>query len=151
MFVPAASLLAHHSPSAIFDMKTKISLQGSVTKVDWVNPHIVLYMDTKGVDGNVENWKFESNPPKWFTKVGIVRADFAAAIGQTVTVEIVKALDGSKYGYLQKIVFPNGNLFPWKRVRRSRYIRDTLFWNPHRYSDSRDPARVAGLFTTKAG
>jgi Family of unknown function (DUF6152) len=110
LFVPGVSLLAHHSPSAIFDMKKKISLKGAVTKVDWVNPHIVLYMDTKGDDGSVDNWKFESNPPKWFTKVGIARADFAAAIGQEVTVEIVKALDGSKYGYLQKIVFPNGNL-----------------------------------------
>ena len=109
-FIPGVSLLAHHSPSAIFDMKTKISLKGSVTKVDWVNPHIVVYMDAKGDDGNVENWKFESNPPRWFTKVGVARADFTAAIGQTVTVEIVKAIDGSKYGYLQKIAFPNGNL-----------------------------------------
>ena len=109
MLIPGASLLAHHSPSAIFDMKKRISLKGSVTKVDWVNPHIVVYMDAKGDDGNVENWKFESNPPRWFTKVGVTRADFAAAIGQTVTVEIVKAIDGSKYGYLQKITFPNGN------------------------------------------
>ena len=109
LLIPGVSLLAHHSPSAIFDMKNKISLKGTVTKVDWVNPHIVVYMDAKGDDGNVENWKFESNPPRWFTKVGVARADFAAAIGQTVTVEIVKAIDGSKYGYLQKITFPNGN------------------------------------------
>jgi hypothetical protein len=109
MFIPCASLLAHHSPSAIFDMKKRVSIKGSVTKVDWINPHIVLYMDAKGDDGSVDNWKFESNPPRWFTKVGVTRADFAAAIGQTVTVEIVKAIDGSKYGYLQKITFPNGN------------------------------------------
>jgi len=110
MLIPSVSLLAHHSPSAIFDMKKKVSIKGTVTKVDWVNPHIVVYMDAKGDDGNVENWKFESNPPRWFTKVGVTRADFAAAIGQTVTVEIVKAIDGSKYGYLQQITFPNGNL-----------------------------------------
>ena len=110
VLISVTSLIAPHSPSAIFDMKKKISLKGSVTKVDWVNPHIVVYMDAKGDDGNVENWKFESNPPRWFTKVGVARADFAAAIGQTVTVEIVKAIDGSKYGYLQKITFPNGNL-----------------------------------------
>jgi ribosome maturation factor RimP len=41
--------------------------------------------------------------------VGVTRADFAAATGETVSVEIVKAIDGSKYGYLQKITFPNGN------------------------------------------
>jgi len=39
----------------------------------------------------------------------VTRADFAAATGETVTVEIVRAIDGSKYGYLQKITFPNGN------------------------------------------
>lgn len=105
----ATSLMAHHSPSAIFDMKHPVSLKGSVTKVDWINPHIVLYMDAKADDGSVESWKFESNPPKWFNKVGVTRADFAQAIGQTVTVMIVKAQDGSKYGYLQKISFPNGN------------------------------------------
>ena len=109
IIIPAASLLAHHSPSAIFDMKKVVTLKGTVTKVDWVNPHIVMFMDVKGDDGNVVNWKFESNPPRWFTKVGVTRADFAQAIGQTVTVEIVKAIDGSKYGYLQKITFPNGN------------------------------------------
>src|SRR5207249_10025223 len=86
-----------------------VTLKGTVTRVDWVNPHIVLFMDAQGEGGKVENWKFESNPPRWFTKVGVARADFAAAIGQTVSVEIVKAIDGSNYGYLQKITFENGN------------------------------------------
>ena len=109
LLISSRALFAHHSPSAIFDMKKKVTLKGTVTKVDWVNPHIVMFMDAKGDDGNVVNWKFESNPPRWFTKVGVNRADFAAAIGQTVTVEIVSAIDGSKYGYLQKITFPTGN------------------------------------------
>jgi hypothetical protein len=109
MLVPGVSLLAHHSPSAIFNMKQKVTIKGTLTKVDWVNPHIVMFLDAKGDDGNVVNWKFESNPPRWFTKVGVTRADFASAVGQTVSVEVVTAIDGSKYGYLQKITFPNGN------------------------------------------
>ena len=109
VLIPTASLLAHHSPSAIFDMKKKVTLKGTVTKVDWVNPHIVMFMDVKDDSGKVDNWKFESNPPRWFTKVGVNRADFAAAIGQEVSVEVVSAIDGSKYGYLQSIKFPNGN------------------------------------------
>src|SRR5580692_5567153 len=108
LLAPGVALVAHHSPSAIFNMKQKVTIKGTLTKVDWVNPHIVMFMDAKGDDGNVVNWKFESNPPRWFTKVGVTRADFAAAIGQPVTVEIVAAIDGSKYGYLQKITFPNG-------------------------------------------
>ena len=50
LFLPGL-LFAHHSPSAIFDMKTRVPLKGSVTKVDWVNPHIVVYMDVKSADG----------------------------------------------------------------------------------------------------
>ena len=123
VLLAATSLMAHHSPSAIFDMKKKVSLKGSVTKVDWVNPHIVIYMDAKGDDGNVESWKFESNPPRWFTKVGVTRADFAQAIGHTVTVEIVKAIDGSKYGYLQKITFPNGNQFSLLEAGQTEEVR----------------------------
>lgn len=109
LLIPATSLLAHHSPSAIFNMKQKVTIKGTLTKVDWVNPHIVIFMDAKGDDGNVVNWKFESNPPRWFTKVGVTRADFASSVGQMVAVEVVTAIDGSKYGYLQKITFPNGN------------------------------------------
>ena len=110
LLTTSALLWAHHSPSAIFEMKNKVSFKGTVTKVDWVNPHIILYMDVNGDDGNTENWKFESNPPKWFSKVGLNRADFASAIGQTVTVQCVKAIDGSKYAYLLEITFPNGDL-----------------------------------------
>jgi hypothetical protein len=98
---------AHHSPSAIFDMSKKVDVTGTLTKVDWVNPHIVVLLDVKK-DGAIESWKFESNPPAWFRQVGVSRADFAKAIGQTVTVEVVKAIDGSKYGYMQKITLPDG-------------------------------------------
>ena len=105
----ATTVMAHHSPSAIFDMKKLVTLKGTVTKVDWVNPHIVLFMDVKDDAGNIVNWKFESNPPRWFTKVGVNRADFAAAMDKTVSIITVTAIDGSKYGYLRKITFPNGN------------------------------------------
>ena len=110
LLTASLSVWAHHSPSAIFDMKNPASLKGTVTKLDWVNPHIVLYMDVKGDDGNIVSWKFESNPPMYFRKVGVTRADFAAAVGQEVTVKCLKAVDGSKYAYLVAIAFPNGNL-----------------------------------------
>ena len=100
----AGSLWAHHSPSAIFDMSKKFTLTGSITKVEWVNPHIVVYVDAKGG----EAWQLESNPPAWFRRVGVSRADFVKAIGQTVAVEGVRAKDGSLYGYLQKITMPDG-------------------------------------------
>jgi Family of unknown function (DUF6152) len=99
---------AHHSPSAIFDMAKRISITGTLTKVDWVNPHIVITMETKGDDGKTDQWVFESNPPSWYRSVGLARADFAKAIGQSITVEGVAAKNGTLYGYMQKIKMPDG-------------------------------------------
>ena len=110
VILPATvSLWAHHSPSAIFDMSKRITLGGTLTKIDWVNPHIVVYIDGKAEDGKTENWVFESNPPAWFRRVGVGRADFAKGLGQAVKVEGVRAKDRSLYGYLQKITFADGN------------------------------------------
>jgi hypothetical protein len=105
----AGQLWAHHSPSAVFDMSKQFTLTGTLTKVDWINPHIEVYLDAKKEDGSVENWKFESNPPSWFRRVALARDDFAKAIGQTVTVQGVRAKAGGLYGYLLKITFPDGN------------------------------------------
>ncbi len=102
------SLWAHHSPSAIFDMSKRIGMTGTLTKIDWINPHIVVYIDAKAEDGKAESWVFESNPPAWFRRVGVGRADFAKSIGQSVKVEGVGAKDRSLYGYLQKITFADG-------------------------------------------
>ena len=103
------SLLAHHSPSAVFDMTKPFVLKGTLTKVEWVNPHIDLLIDVPGADGAAESWKFESNPPSWFRHVGLNRADFAKAIGQSVTIGGLRARDGSRYGYMRKFTLPDGN------------------------------------------
>ena len=105
----AGSLQAHHSFSSIFDTSKKLVLSGTLTQVDWQNPHIVVLMQVKKEDGGTEMWKFESNPPAWFKRLGVTRSDFAKAIGKTVSVEGVRAKDGSLYGYLQKITFDEGN------------------------------------------
>src|SRR2546426_804081 len=91
------------------DMQKRIAVAGTLTKVDWINPHIVVYVDGRGEDGKAESWVFESNPPAWFRRVGVARADFAKAMGQTVKVEGVRAKDKTLYGYLQKITFADGN------------------------------------------
>ena len=104
-----APLWAHHGLSAIFDNSKKLTLTGTLTEVDWQNPHIVVLIDSKKDDGSVEMWKLESNPPAWFKRLGITRADFAKAIGTTIKVEGLRAKDGSPYGYLQKITFSEGN------------------------------------------
>ena len=84
-------------------------ITGTLTKVDWVNPHIAIFIDAQGADGAVEAWKIESQPPSWFRRVGLARADIAKAIGQSVTIGGVRARDGSHYAYLQKLTIADGN------------------------------------------
>lgn len=90
-------------------MKTKFVLTGTLTQVEWVNPHIAIYIDAKKADGSgVENWKFESAPPAFLRRVGVSSSQFKGAIGQTVTVDGNRAKDGSLYGFMQKITFADG-------------------------------------------
>ena len=114
LFLAAGSLSAHHSPSAEFDMSKRFTLAGTLTKVDWINPHIVVNIDAKGDGGKMERWRFESNPPSWFRRVGVSRSEIARGIGQTVTVEAVRAKDGSLYGYMQKLTLADGT--SWELV-----------------------------------
>ena len=96
------TLAAHHSTTAVFDTSKKVTVTGTLTKVDWVNPHIVVFIDAKG---GSEMWKLESNPPSWFRRVNVGRTDFAKGIGQMVTVEANPAKDGTLYGYMTKMTF----------------------------------------------
>ena len=104
----AASVSAHHSLTAVFDMGQRIAVTGTLTKIDWINPHIVVAIEAKGDGGKVDRWTFQSNPPSWYRSVGLARADFAKALGQTVSVEGVRAREGMLFGYMQKIKLPDG-------------------------------------------
>jgi hypothetical protein len=108
LLAAAGSAWAHHSTSAVFDMGKKVQVTGTLTKVEWINPHISIFVDAKG-DKGVEAWHFEGSPPAWFRRVGVNKNDIAKATGQMITVDGVKAKDGTLYGYLQKITFADGN------------------------------------------
>jgi hypothetical protein len=104
----SAVLSAHHGMAAIFDVNDKITMTGTLVKVNWVNPHIGLGIEEKDASGKTVTWTMETSPPGWYTKDGIAKTDFEAALGKPVTVIFLKALDGSKYGYVERITFPNG-------------------------------------------
>jgi len=109
VLLAAGSAWAHHSPSSIFDMSKPFTLTGTLTQVDWVNPHIAVYIDAKKADGSgVENWKWESAPPAFLRRVGVSSSQFKNAVGQTVSAYGFRAKDGSLYGFLTKITFADG-------------------------------------------
>ncbi len=90
----ATPLSAHHSFAAQFDGSKPITLQGTVTKVEWRNPHIWVYMDVKNADGSMTAWQCEGGAPNALTRQGWSRADLES--GKPLTIEGYLAKDGSK-------------------------------------------------------
>ena len=102
----AAPLWAHHSFAAQYDANKTIKLTGTVTKVEWMNPHIYFYMDVKGTDGKVVNWAFEGGAPNPLYRQGW-RKD-SLKNGDMVTVDGALAKDGSKLVNARQVVMANG-------------------------------------------
>ena len=74
LLVSAVPLVAHHSFAAAYDDKKPINLQGTVTKVELVNPHSWIWLDVKGKDGTVVNWGIEGGPPINLFRNGFTKA-----------------------------------------------------------------------------
>src|SRR5437867_5001570 len=109
MLLVAASAWAHHNMSAIFDFNDRVTLSGTLTKVDWRNPHIELIVDAKS--GNqVQTWSFEGPPPSFFRARDINKSDVESALGKTVTAEASRARDGSRSGLLRVMTLPDGKV-----------------------------------------
>ncbi|OYX34032.1 MAG: hypothetical protein B7Y99_06275 [Caulobacterales bacterium 32-69-10] len=95
---------AHHS-GAMFDREKTVSTSGVLKEVDWSNPHIHLVLET----GAAESWWFEGNPPAWFQRAGVKRADFAKGLTQKVTIEHHPLKDGRPGGSLVAVVYADGS------------------------------------------
>ncbi len=96
---------AHHSVGAEFDLSQRITLQGRLTKVEWMNPHVYLYLDvTEG--GKTANWACETAGPNTLSRQGWSRASFR--IGDRITVVGYRARDGAYVASAREIVLANG-------------------------------------------
>jgi hypothetical protein len=102
-----ASVAAHHSFAAEFDINKPVTLQGTVTKVEWVNPHVYVYLDVKDASGKVTPWSLSSLGPAAARRAGVTRANFGQ--GQTVTVLAYHAKDGSNFGFMRRMTFADGH------------------------------------------
>lgn len=99
--------LAHHSFQAEFDANKAVTLKGTLSKIDWINPHIYFYLDVKDDGGKMTTWTLESIPTGFMHRAGLTRDDFV--IGDTVTVLGYRAKDGTRaFAWVQEFTFANG-------------------------------------------
>jgi len=110
ILLAAGAAWAHHNMSALFDFNQRFTRTGTLTKLDWRNPHTYLSVEAKNDQGQVETWLFEGPAPNVFRNLNAIKADFEAAVGKTVKVEASRARDGSLKGLMRIITMPDGKV-----------------------------------------
>jgi hypothetical protein len=88
-----APVFAHHSFSAVFDADKKVSVSGTVTKLEWANPHIWVYFDVKEANGSITSWQCEGGPPNSLVRQGWNKNSLKT--GDVISVDGSRAKDGS--------------------------------------------------------
>ena len=102
----AAPGFAHHSFAGEFDVEKPIKLQGTITRVEWINPHAWIHIDVKKADGTVESWAIEGGTPNTLYRRGITRDSIKA--GMVINVDGYLARDGSKKANGRDLTLPDG-------------------------------------------
>jgi hypothetical protein len=89
----AVTVVAHHAFAAEFDANRPVEFTGTITKMEWVNPHVWLHMDVKKPDGTTESWAFEAGTPNVLFRRGLTKQSLLP--GTVVKVDGYQAKDGT--------------------------------------------------------
>ena len=101
-----ASVSAHHAFAAEFDADRPVNFEGTVTKMEWVNPHVWIHMDVAKEDGSMESWAFEGGTPNVLFRRGFTKQSLLP--GTMIMVDGYQAKDGTNRANGRDITFTDG-------------------------------------------
>ena len=102
----AVPLWAHHAFAAEFDAQKPVKLEGTVTKVEWINPHAWIHLDVKRPDGKVEEWMIEGGTPNTLFRRGVTSKSLP--YGTVIVVDGYQAKDGTLKANGRDLTFKDG-------------------------------------------
>ncbi len=130
LFLAAVPVWAHHAFAAEFDANKPVKLEGTVSKMEWINPHCWIHVEVKGADGKLETWMIEGGTPNTLLRRGFTKNSLLP--GTKIAVDGYQAKDGSMKANGRDLTFPDG---------RQLFLGSSGSGAPRDGRDSREPKR----------
>ena len=133
LVLSAVPIVAHHAFSAEFDATRPLKLEGTVTEVEWINPHTWIHISVKGTDGKAGEWMIEGGTPNTLLRRGFT--EDSLQVGTAIKIDGYQAKDGSNKANGRDLTLPDG---------RKLFMGTTGTGAPTDGADAPDPAKPAG-------
>ena len=107
----ATAAAAHHSVAGQFDVSERVTLNGVISGVDWINPHIYVHLDVEGPDGETVTWRLETAPPAMMRRAGLTSAMLMGDGGPVEVLAMPARRENENMAFIQKITYADGHYY----------------------------------------